>query len=131
MLGKIFGTKRAIEKTTDAAISTGDALFFTKEEKANWHERLLALYEPFKVAQRLIALVLTVPFALIHFLCSMVWLYKIASSTIDESIKGSLIELMSVNNNTLLTPVGIVLTFYFLGGAGEGVVKAWKKGVDK
>lgn len=51
-----------VNKVTDAVISTGDKLFYTDEEKAEMKNEyaknlpiLLKAYEPFKIAQRVLA----------------------------------------------------------------------------
>ncbi len=58
-----------INKTVDAVIDTGDALVYTDEEKAKALQlatetkmKMLSHYEPFKIAQRYIALMFTFNF---------------------------------------------------------------------
>lgn len=62
-LKSLFVSEKTIGKTVDAAISAGDKLFYTSEEKADdkaelrkWYIDLLASMKPFNVAMRLLAL---------------------------------------------------------------------------
>ena len=63
MLGKIFGSTKII----DAGISAIDALVFTDEEKSKAKLALLKGYEPFKIAQRYLALIFSGLFSLAFF----------------------------------------------------------------
>lgn len=57
-LSKIFNPN----KLTDAIINTGDALVFTDEEQTKMKLDMLKNFEPFKLAQRLLAFIFTVNF---------------------------------------------------------------------
>ncbi len=68
ILSSIFSTD-TISKAVDAVIDTGDAVVYTSEEKAKAKQlatetkmKMLPLFEPFKIAQRLIALIFTINF---------------------------------------------------------------------
>jgi hypothetical protein len=118
--GKLFGA----EKVVDAGIKAGDALFFTAEEKSEWHLRLLKAYEPFKIAQRWLAILLTTPFVTLHTLAGaqliiMGWL----PSELQKSVHEASLALIEHNNDTLGLPVAIVLGFYFGGGMLESYNK--------
>ena len=113
ILGKIFGS----DKVIDHAASGIDELFFTKEEKAeNWINTLKA-YEPFKLAQRLIALLVTTVYL-------FVWIVSAAMFVGSFWVEGTLAiskELAILNNETLGLPFAIIAGFYFGGGAVEGI----------
>ena len=117
---KLFGTQAVV----DAGIKAGDALFFTDEERSEWRLRLLKAYEPFKIAQRWLALILTTPFVALHSLAGiqllvMGWL----PGALQKSVHESALVLMEHNNETLGLPVAIVLGFYFGGGMLESYNK--------
>lgn len=117
---KLFGA----DKVIDAGIRAGDALFFTDEEKSEWRLRLLKAYEPFKIAQRWLAILLTTPFVALHSLAGiqlliMGWL----PGSLQKSVHESALVLMEHNNDTLGLPVAIVLGFYFGGGMIESYNK--------
>lgn len=73
----LFSTGDIVSKGVDAVISAGDKLVYTDEEKADMkmkvrehHLRLLQASEPFKVAQRLLAVWFSLLFG-IAFLVSL------------------------------------------------------------
>ncbi|QZI90438.1 hypothetical protein MYOV003v1_p0114 [Vibrio phage 207E48.1] len=53
-IGGIFSPDKLIDKVSRGV----DKLVYTDEEKSNTFERMLRLYEPFKIAQRYISLAL-------------------------------------------------------------------------
>lgn len=57
-LSKIFNP----DKLTDAIINSGDALVFTDEEQAKMKLEMLKAFQPFKLAQRLLAFMFAVNF---------------------------------------------------------------------
>ena len=135
-LGKIFGS----EKVIDAGISGIDKAFYTKEERADddikkTGAKLLFMkaYEPFKLAQRLLAFMLGVPFVIIHFIIAMFWIVLILVSFIKGFPLGEIPQIYEfgvaqlqrvaeMNNQTLGEPLAWVFIFYFAGGAGEGLI---------
>ncbi|WP_394242959.1 hypothetical protein [Vibrio astriarenae] len=68
LLGKIFGSPAFFERSLDTLTNTGDSMFFTDEEKAKHKLALLKAYEPFKLVQRCIVLLFTIPYVLLHSL---------------------------------------------------------------
>jgi len=100
LFGKIFGSDTVI----DGAVKGIDSVFFTDQEKAEAHKEFLKLYEPFKLAQRFIALSFTIPFVLLGS-------YGII---FDSGVANDAVELFG-------TPVAIIVGFYFAGGViGKG-----------
>jgi len=116
ILGKLFGSSDHISKGLDMVSSTGDALVFTKEEKAEWKLKLLQAYEPFKLAQRLLSLVVGIPFVFIHILACVLMAFGVETAS----------EVAKSNNETLGLPFSLILVFYFGGGVIEGALKARK-----
>jgi hypothetical protein len=111
--GKLFGS----DKVIDAAIATGDKMFHTSEEKAEDYLRVMEMYQAFKVAQRFLALIFSIPYALawfITFLCSFKWDVATQQALLDGDI-----------SRIVMAIVG----FYFLGGAAEGAIRGvnWLK----
>ena len=107
---KLFGN----DKIIDAGISGIDAMFFTDEEKSNAKMQFLKLYEPYKLAQRYLALIYSIPYAL-------AWLTTfIASFVVDVTIQIELLKGDAFYINI------VILSFYFGGGAAEGIVKQIK-----
>ena len=117
VFSKLFGS----EKVIDSAIKGIDSAFYTEEEKADSYERrmglktaLLQAYQPFKVAQRFLALLYGIPYV-------AAWIATWAASFFVnvQAQYDMLIESDIAMANL------IILAFYFAGGAGESIFK-WK-----
>ncbi len=119
ILGKIFGSEKAIEKVASGV----DKVFFTKEEKSEqWIETLKA-YEPFKLAQRLIALLVTSVYLFVWLICvTLVVLGLWYDNTLELSK-----TLAEWNNDTLGLSFVLIVSFYFAGGMAEGVIQKFRK----
>jgi len=108
-LGKIFGSTKVV----DAGISAIDALVFTDEEKSKAKLALLKGYEPFKIAQRYLALIFSGLFSLAFFAALILTL-------LEEPYDG---VLAVVNAFSLGEVMLAIVAFYFLGG----VTNSFKK----
>ena len=107
MINKIFGTKRVI----DAGINTIDALVHTSEEKSKAQRVFLKLYEPYKLAQRVLATII-----LPHYMLCWVITF-IASLFTDTADQQALLD------GKIGDTVILIAAFYFGGGAAESVFK--------
>jgi len=104
LLGKIFGSDKAISKAIDGAYDGMDKLILTPEERLDNFNAQLKLYEPFKLAQRYLALVFCVPYA-------VAWMLTfIASFWIDTTAQSDLLS------GTIGHIVLAIVAFYFCGG---------------
>ncbi|MCW7556499.1 hypothetical protein NX722_28455 [Endozoicomonas gorgoniicola] len=130
-IGRLFGSDKAISTTADGIYKGIDAAFFTNEEKSQHFLKLLKAYEPFKLAQRLLALIVGIPYVLIWMTCAVMLVISAfmepcgieavcSSNNVLEAAK----TLADWNNETLGFPFSLILGFYFGGGAVEGVVRA-------
>ena len=108
---KLFGS----EKVIDSGINAIDAMVFTDEEKSNAKMAFLKLYEPYKVAQRYIALILTIPYSIGWTIAFMASFYT------DVSVQLAMLK------GDMFYIVITILSFYFTSGAGEGIIRAFKK----
>jgi len=117
MWAKIFGSDSVI----DAAVSAGDKMFHTDEEKADDYLRVMQMYTAFKVAQRLIAMAVVPPYVLAWFITFLVSFSSSGVKVQQAMLEGRMGDLV-------LAIVG----FYFLGGAAEGSMRAinWFKKKD-
>jgi len=99
---KIFGSKKIV----DSAISGIDKMFYTDEERAEQKVKLLASYEPFKLALRFLAMVISIPFvvAVIGLIIASFWL--------DVSTQFEMLT------ESLGLPFTLVMGFYFADGVG-------------
>lgn len=115
IFSKIFGSSKVI----DNSMSAIDKVFYTDEEKAENKAHLLKLYEPFKLAQRLLALTFAIPFVL-TFLMAAIGFYCFG---VDQE---KALTVMKWNIDTLGEPVFWIMVFYFAGGASEGLISKFK-----
>src|SRR6056297_1987990 len=114
LLSKLFGS----DKVIDHAASGIDKVWFTKEEKAESWINTLKAYEPYKLAQRLIALLVTSVYLLVWLLSAAMFVLSFWFEEILEVSKG----LAELNNETLSLPFALIIGFYFAGGATEGLI---------
>jgi hypothetical protein len=125
--GRIFGSQSVIKQAADGIYNGVDAAFYTDQEKATGFLNLLKHYEPFKIAQRLLALAITIPYVLVWILCAGMFVVSgFVEPGYGKQIAEASLHLGELNNGTLGTPVALVLSFYFAGGALEGVVGKFK-----
>ena len=113
--GKLFGSDTAIEKTADGIYNGIDMAIYTDEEKAialqkkqEFYVNILKAHEPFKLAQRFLAMIYSIPYVSIVIYCVVV----------NDMIR------LNVVHDALGTQNLIILGFYFGGGAFEGIIKA-------
>lgn len=137
ILGRLFGNDDVIKKASQGIYNGVDAAWFTKEEKANHFKKLLKLYEPFRIAQRYLALIICIPYSAIWVLCAILFMFAAVSNPCGvEDICASrhymeiARELAQFNHQNLSQQSFIILGFYFGGGAIEGIVRA-RGGSDK
>ena len=121
--GWLFGGDDVKKKMVDGIYNGVDAMVYTEQEKKDNHAKFLTLYEPFKVAQRYLSLIFSIPFACLHTgvfaLRVALWdnpLFQVSAKVIQGDINDSL-------GLIVITIVG----FYFAGGTVEGAIKAFKK----
>jgi len=110
-LGKLFGSDKTIGKITDGIYNGVDKLVYTDEEKTENFHKVLKLYEPFKLAQRFLALTFGIPYAL-------AWLTTFIASFWITDLSAQMELLSGDMGNVVLAIVG----FYFLGGTAASII---------
>jgi hypothetical protein len=114
----LFGS----DKLIDAGINGIDAMVFTDEEKSSAKMKFLKLYEPYKIAQRWLALVVTIPYVSLWFVVGLIYVADIFMvKDLDTS------KVMTYLNGDMGSAFILILSFYFAGGAVEGIVSRFKK----
>lgn len=119
ILGRLFNPK----KLGDSLISGIDKAILTNEEKLDYMQKMLVLYEPYKLAQRILAILFSCAFLFVHLITAIshfVYVLRGKDAT-------NIISLYNFNNDSLGTVVMIIVSFYFAGGLLEGTVKRLKK----
>jgi hypothetical protein len=110
LIGKLFGSDKAISKAVDGIYDGLDALVLTPEERLENFNTQLKLYEPFKVAQRLLACIFGIPY-------SLAWFVTFCASFVLDDITPQ-IELLT---GTMGQIVLAIVAFYFVGGVVDGL----------
>lgn len=108
----IFGSGKVIEKGLDLA----DKAFFTDQEKSENFERLMKIYEPFKLIQRIMVITFCVPFAILHSIVIIGCMFGM-----------DWLSISSIINDAFGYPVAAAVTLYLGGGVLEGGINAYKK----
>ena len=110
----LFSSSETVNKTVDAVINTGDALFFTDEEKSQASQKkldwVLKYHEASKgsnLARRLLAVMIVGTFLALVVICALLILVK--SPDRFE-------QMFNLVKDTLMQPVSIIIAFYFLSG---------------
>lgn len=129
ILSKIFGAQEVVQDTVKAVTDGADKLWFTDEERSDAGLRFLKAYEPFKLTQRYLSLILVASFCLLTFIGAV---FLITVGFIDPASAGAaeLIQYRMTILDKYIALVGgdlgsIVLLIgflYFGGGAAEGVI---------
>lgn len=122
---KLFGSDKVIEGVYNGL----DKVVHTDEEKSDFWLKLLKAYEPFKVAQRYLALVVTIPYVSIWIISAFLFVSSVFTVPCESGCKSQQLEAVSMklaekNNEQLGFPVALILGFYFGGGAAEGVARS-------
>ena len=113
ILSTLFGSKSVIK----AGIDGIDAMVFTDEEKSTAKGAFLKLYEPYKIAQRYIAMTFCPAYIgcwVLTFLIEVIDIF--ISKDLDTSVLYELLQ------GDVAMMVILILGFYFGGGAAEGIV---------
>jgi hypothetical protein len=114
---KLFGDDKVVEKSFDLV----DNAFYTDQEKAENKSNILKFYEPFKLAQRYIAMTFCPIYA---FAWILTFLTELLAALWGNTV--NLINVYALLKGDMAIMVIIILTFYFGGGALEGFIHRFK-----
>ena len=117
-VGSILGNDKVMSKGMDII----DDVFKSDSEKDRESRTeakvtLMKSYEPFKVAQRWIALMFTVNFILVFWVSVVMW-------ALDKDMAGFLELVVAFNMGWIMFAI---VTFYFGGGMSESIGKSFIK----
>lgn len=137
--GTLFNSGNTLSKVTDAVINTGDKLVLTDEERLDYKQKymlfmptLLKSYEPFKIAQRILAIWFSLLFgiAFISGLAMTLMNVYLKYQALKLGKKASEIILLDIEPLlnlciafSLPTIIMIIMTWYF----GGGLIESFKK----
>ena len=126
-IGKVVGKIFSPGKLGDSLISGIDKAILTKEENIDYMKEMLPLYEPYKLAQRLVASMFIGTFLLIHILTAIAHFIYV----LNDKAVAPIVELYKYNYDNLGYPVLTIVGFYFAGGVFEGIATKVKAKRDK
>jgi hypothetical protein len=121
IFSKIFSGDKTIDSFNNVfnkASSGIDKMIFTREELADIWVKFLKAYEPFKLAQRLLMLIVVPSFVLIILTAVVLTIISYWHPDMNEIAK----SLINIASDTLGTITLIIVSFYFAGGAAEGII---------
>ena len=122
IFSKIFGNNEVVKKgmnLIDEAFYTDDEKDTNKIEKIKQKIEIIKSYEPFKLAQRYIAVIVLINFTIAFQTCLILTVVNITTSQ-NYDLK-SIFELLNVFN--ISTIMIVICSFYFGGGA----IESWRK----
>ncbi len=115
LLGKIFGSERVIQSSIDLIDSFHTSTEEQIEAATKSKVALLEAYQPFKLAQRVIAFA----FTFIYLGCfALVLGFTLTDQMADADKVKAVLEDFQIGYAML-----IILAFYFGGGAAEGILQ--------
>lgn len=116
----LFGS----DKIIDAGISGIDAMVFTDEEKSNAKMAFLKLYEPYKIAQRWLMTFICIPYMALWFIAGCILVVDVfVVKDLDTTKLVSYLLHQYVGSAFV-----VIISFYFGGGAVEGIISRMSKG---
>ena len=118
----IWNTLFGNEKIIDAGIDGIDAMVFTDEEKSSAKMAFLKLYEPFKIAQRYLAMTFCPAYVFVWMTACTIEVVNILTPKVYNTDK-----LFNMLQGDMGLAVGLILGFYFGGGAVEGIINRMGK----
>lgn len=105
LLKRLFAGPETVGKIVSAAVSSGDALVFTDEERKELYSKMWLAAVPSALSRRLIAVALVGTFCILILLAVIQYA---AGATDAAEFTFRCIEAL------LLYPVGVIVGFYFL-----------------
>ena len=125
IVSKIFGSEKIIE----GGLNGLDKIILTDEEKIDAKLSFLKLYEPFKLAQRLLAWLFSSVFLGVYLLAVTIWMMGAFTENLDRAgfLMAIALELAEWNTNTLGTAISLIIGFYFASGFVEGSIVKYNK----
>lgn len=113
VLGKIFGSDKAIDKIGDGI----DAVIFTPEERSRYFLEWLKGIHPYRLAQRVLAF--TVFYAYVGVFVYSIVMLSIGIASDNDALMSGAKTIFEMNNDTLGTAFVMIGAFYFGGGMLE------------
>ena len=134
---KIFPSTKSAEQLVDAAVRTGDAIWYTDEEKAQaqaqireWYIRLLGAMQPFNVAMRSLAFIVGGVW-LVHLLVSsLLFVAAVFICAPDAEACRAAMAATAIDSQLAMhinDPFKLVMGFYFGSALANGAIRTWQE----
>ncbi len=143
-LTRLFGSTKTLDKVVDAAVSAGDKIWHTDEEKADdrhrmqeWYLKLLDSMQPFNVAMRVLAFSVAFMWGVhlmastsMHIASFFTCDHKVSSSG-DVSTVGvcraeyAADKISKQMVDHINDPFGLVMIFYFGAAGVNGAIRTY------
>lgn len=122
IIGRIFGSQKAQEGLIDGAHKFGkwiDDMGLSKEESLQYFPLIMQAYGPYKLAQRILAVVVALPYVLVQTLGVIIQWIVVMTYEPEKAdrIISVITHTVQQNETALETPFTLVMGFYFAGGA--------------
>lgn len=128
LLKQLFGHPSILNPLYER-LTGADSTYLSDTDKATEVKRIRSLYEPFKLIQRVLALLVVVTYIGVWLICVGLFLSGVIRWVIGLDMAflfDSTTMLVEMNRSVMEKPALLVFTLYFGGGAVEGVVERFK-----
>jgi hypothetical protein len=124
LLKRLFGHEEIVREVYEK-LAGSKAEHFTTTERAESARALFRSYEPFKLIQRFLALLVSLTYVGVWAICAMLMVSSVffMGSELGDTIREVAVEIANLNRDTLEWPAILVLSLYFGGGVVEGIVE--------
>ncbi len=133
---RIFPSAKSVDKAVDAAIATGDKLFYTTEEKADdrakmreWYLKLLGSMSAYNIAMRALAFIVAglwsfLVIAITLFLVAGIFLCEPSADVCRPADAAGELGLLAKEH---VTPYFAMIMAFYFGAAGiNGAIRTYK-----
>lgn len=134
---KIFPSSKSAEQLVDAAVKTGDAIWYTDEEKAQaqaqmreWYIKYLGAMQPFNVAMRALAFIVGGIWAAHLIASTLLYMLAVGICAADAEVCRAAMAAQSIDNQLkahINEPFALVMFFYFGSAGVNGAIRTWQE----
>ncbi|WP_020208274.1 hypothetical protein [Gilvimarinus chinensis] len=134
---KIFPSTKSADSLVKAAIDSGDALFYTEEEKEagraqmrEWYIKLLGAMQPFNVAMRALAFIVGGIWAIHLIVSTVLYMLAVVICAPDAEVCRAAMAAASIDNQLtkhINSPFYLVMVFYFGAAGVNGAIRTWQE----
>lgn len=134
---KIFPSTKSAEQLVSAAVKTGDAIWYTDEEKEagrqqvrDWYIKLLGAMQPFNIAMRALAFIVGGIWAFHLVISTALYILSVFMCAPDAEVCRMALAATAVDNQLkthINDPFYLVMAFYFSAAGVNGAIRTWQE----